>query len=427
MIAGTIWTNFAIQAMTLATSVLAARLLGPLGRGELALVLLYPQLVAGIAFLGVDRAVAILGGRGDLRSPAATIAKLVLLFSLPAMASGYVAVTWRVVDSHLAGLAVAYLAYVPAVYFFTLSVALLNGVGDFSRFNTARSWFYGCNLFLLLAVWAAAPMKVLDWIVLANLVSVYAAFAAGVWLMWKHFRRSERPVPSDRGEMRRVLGLSLVFALPAVLANVSNSAYQILLEHWMGVRPLGLFVVYFSYSRLLAPLGSAIGSHVFHIGIAGKKVDMSRTHRQSLVIYLLCSVPLWLLAAWLIPFIFGREFVGDAEATAFLFVSSMFGLSADNLAEFVKGRGKVAADIHGRLFYLGTLAVLGGVLMPSLGLLGLALALASADALRCAYLVVRVARETGETAREFWRVSPADLVDLYNRGRAMLQGLLARR
>lgn len=427
MIGRTISANFVIQAMTLATSVLTARLLGPHGRGELALVLLYPQLLAGIAFLGVDRAIAILGGRGDLRNPLATITKLVFLFSVPAIVAGYVAVTWRLKDNHLAGLSTIYLAYVPATYFFTLAVNLFNGIGDFFRFSVARLWFYGWNLSLVLAVWLVASDRHLEWIVIANLISAYSAFFVALWLMRGRFPRSEQAGVLNHGEAQAVVRLSLVFALPVMLYNVSNSAYQVLLEHAMGLEPLGLFVVYFAYSRLLAPLGSAIGFHVFHIGIAEKSMDMSRVHRQSLLIYLVCSVPLWLLADSLIPFVFGRGFVANTGVTALLFMSCIFAFLADSMAEFLRGRRQVRADINGRLIYLGTLGTLGVALMLPLGLFGLALAMAGGDALRSVYLASRVGRETGRETGEFWRVGRRDVLELSNMAKTMLRGLLARR
>src|SRR5258708_23596435 len=183
MIVRTVWTNLAIQAMTFATSVLTARILGPVGRGELALVLLYPQLVAGIALMGVDRAVAVLSGRGRFARPVTAIIKLAMLLSIPAMGAGDAVLTWRVADPHLSGLATIYLAYVPAVYFFTLAVYLFNVTGDFVRFNVVRLGFYVLNLIVLISIWLVAPFAALDWVVVANLVSVYGGLALAGWLL----------------------------------------------------------------------------------------------------------------------------------------------------------------------------------------------------------------------------------------------------
>src|SRR5262249_14212969 len=149
--------------------------------------------------------------------------------------AGYVAVIWRLTDAHLARLATLYLAYVPATYFFTLIVNLLNGMGDFHRFSAARLWFYGCNLLLVLTISVTMCAKFLEWIVVANLISAYGAFAVSLSMMRKTFPRPEGGTFPNRDEVLAVIRLSLVFALPVLLYNVSNSAYQVLLEYWMGV------------------------------------------------------------------------------------------------------------------------------------------------------------------------------------------------
>ncbi len=430
MIVRTLWANLAIQVMTFATSVLIARTLGPIGRGELALVLLYPQLVANIAFLGVDRAVAVLSGRGELALPIIMIVKLVLLFSVPAMVAGYVTVSWRVADAHLVELATMYLIYVPAMYFFLLVVSLFNGTGDFARFNQVRLGFYAINFVAVFAIWAVHSTTDLhlDWMVIANLLSVYGALALAVWLLRGYTQTVDSSVIGARkGDVRAVLGLATVFALPVVLAHVSNSAYLIALEHLMGVGALGFFVVFFSYSRLLSPLGSAVGAHVFRFGIAGEKRDIARIFRMSLLVYLGCTLPLWLIADWLIPFIFGQDFVVDNGTVGMLFVSCLFALLADSMAEFLNGQKKVAADIAGRITYLVTLAVLGAWLVPSLGLIGMASAMAVGDMLRCVYLVSRVSCNTERAAGEFWCVTRVDISDLLHVCKRALHGIFVWR
>jgi len=424
MIVRTVWANLLIQAITFATSILVARILGPEGRGELALVLLYPQLIAGIGLFGVDRAVGVLGGRGGFTQPLAMIVKLVLLLSVPVMVVGYATVSWRVADSHLAQLATLYLAYVPPVYFFTLAVFLFNGTGAFARFNLVRLGFYWVNLALLAVIWAFAPPMPLEWVVLANLASVYAGLALAAWLL-RNFRRPEDGggAMADEAKVSDVLRLASAFAFPIALTSLSSSAYQIVLEDRMGVQALGLFVVYFSYSRLLSPVGNAISAHVFHLGVSGEKRDIARIFRQSLVVYLVCAVPLWLIADWLVPLVFGGGFELASEATAFLFISCIFGLSANTLAEFMNGRQRISADIWGLTGYLTALGALGWWLVLTLELFGMALAMAIADFLRCGYLVVRVGQETERPAGQFWRVTRFDLAKLIEAGEGIFKRL----
>jgi len=229
----------------------------------------------------------------------------------------------------------------------------------------------------------------------------------------------------DKNEVKAVIGVAAFFAPAVMLANFSGAAYQILLEHLMGVGPLGLFVVYFSYSRLLSPVGSAIGSHLFHLGISGGKTDIARICRQSLLVYLICALPLWLIASWLIPMVYGRDFAGDSGAIGFLFISCLFALTADSMTEFLKGRQKVATDIGGRVIYLAVLGILGWMLLPSIGLIGLALALAVGDMLRCGYLVSRISREMELSNSEFWRITRADLTAVLHAGKKVVRGFSA--
>jgi len=424
MIVSTLWTNLAIQGITFATSVLTARILGPVGRGELALVLLYPQLVAVITLMGTDRAVAVLAGRGELGRPIVAISKVVLLLSVPAIGLGYAILRWRLADTHLAGLATMYLTYVPAAYFFMLVSFLFNGTGDFARFNLVRLGFYSVNLALMLAIWATAPTRSLDWVVVANLVSVFGVFGLAVCLL-RGFRYSGNSgnETAKTNDVKSVLRLALVFALPAALVQFSGSIYQIVLEHQLGVGPLGLFVVYFSYSRILSPVGSAIASHVFYQGITGEGRDIARICRLSLIIYTACSLPLWLLARWLIPLIFGRSFVVDSWVIAFLLVSCLFGLLADSLAEFLKGHKKVRADTEGMVIYLVAVGILGWWLATLWGLVGMALAMTMADILRYCYLMTNVGRFTGQVLGKFWQVTQSDIATLLTSGKRALVGV----
>lgn len=422
MIFKTISTNILIQSLTFATSVITARLLGPVGRGELALVLLYPMLVANIFFIGVDRAIAFQGGRGELEHPGPTVLRLAVLLAVPAMIAGYAAVQWRVVDAHLSTLAIVYIAHVPGVYLFTLVVNLFNGIGDFRRFNRARIWFFVMNFILVSGIWAATTTALLDWVVLANLASVYVAMFMA---MWYFLGRTDlvAHTPSGMNEVLAVLRVAAVFAPAAVLANISGAAYQILLEYHMGVGPLGLFVVLYTYSRLLSSVGTAVGSHLFHLGIAGDQANIAQIYRQSTLVYLLCALPLWMVSGWMIPVVYGRAFSADPRIIGSLLVSCVFSLMADNMTEYLKGRKNVGVDVTGRLIYLISLVALGWNLVLANGLIGLSISLAASDMLRYTYVVHRISRETGIPAAKFWRLSMADLSSLFHAGKqVLLQG-----
>jgi hypothetical protein len=169
---------------------------------------------------------------------------------------------------------------------------------------------------------------------------------------------------------------------------------------------------------------AARGFHVFHLGISGENRDVARIFRQSILVYLGCSLPLWLFSGWLIPTIFGRDFIVDGRAICILLVSASFSILADSLAEYLNGRRKMTADAWGRMVYLSAMFIFGVWMVPMHGLVGMALAMTAGDALRCGYLVARVSRVTGKSIVEFWRVEMYDISDLLLSGKKVFQGLI---
>lgn len=427
MIANTVRTNLAIQFITFATSIMIARVLGPTGRGELALVLLYPQLVANIALFGVDRAIAIMVGRNELAHPVKMIVKLVLLLALPAVAAAWVTIDLRITDPHLVHLARLYLLYIPAMQFFVLAVAMFNGVGDFGRFNRARLGFYLLNAIFVAAVWASIPLPLptLESVLLVNLAAVFGVWLYCVWLL-RGFKPSAQRTSDEPVGVGAVFSLAIMFAFPLALAQFNSLAYQILVEHWMGVKALGIFVVLITYSRLLSPIGGAVSSHLFRLGIVGGQRDIARIFRLSLVVYVTNIIPLFVLAPLFIPLILGHDFVFDTAVVGVLLLSTLFSMLADSLAEYLNGQRKVSADIIARLLYVTVLTLLAVVLVPSHGLLAMAVAMAGADFLRCAWLVSRITRFTNQHCSVFLQVDRNDVIELLRAMQTMLGAIRVR-
>lgn len=429
MIANTLRTNLAIQTITFATSIMTARVLGPTGRGELALVLLYPQLVANITLLGIDRAVAVMAGHNELSHPIRTIGKLTLLLWLPTTVAAWITINFWISDAHLLNLAKLYLCYIPAVHCFVLLVAMFNGVGDFFRYNRSRLGFYVLNAGFVAIVWSGVslPLPTLDMVLLANLSSVMCGLLYSIWLVrgFSPAKQVEEGAAARRG-IDTVITLGLMFAIPQALAQFNSFAYQIVVEHWLGVTALGIFVVLVSYSRLLSPIGGAVASHIFHLGIAGGQRDIARIFRLSLIVYLFCIAPLLLISPLAIPLIFGRHFVFDTGVVGLLLVSALLSMLADSLAEYLNGVRQVRADIVGRLIHVTTLTLVAVALTPTLGLLAIAMAMASGDLVRCVWLVQQVAVATDCHAICFIRVRRDDITDLLIASRKYLGEIFAR-
>jgi O-antigen/teichoic acid export membrane protein len=195
------------------------------------------------------------------------------------------------------------------------------------------------------------------------------------------------------------------------LMQVSASAYQIAVEHWLGIKVLGYFVVATAYSRLLAPLGSAIAAHVFRLGISGEKTDIAKVFRFSAIASTACAIPLWLAGPWVIPRVFGGDFAVDHTLIGILMISAMFALLADCLAEYMNGMRLVVPDVMGRLLYLAVLASLSALLVSKIDFLAIAVAMAAGDLARCCFLASRLARKSEFPVIRFIRIEGGEFAD----------------
>lgn len=414
MIFKTIGTNLLIQGMTVGASILTARILGPTGRGELALVLLYPQLVASVGLLGVDRAVAVLGGRAKIAKPFATLFTLALLLAMPTMLAGYVAIDRQIADPHIARLAELYLLCIPGIHFYTCTVFLFNGVGSFGRFNGMRLGFYVANIGLLAVIALSMPVPLLSWVIAANAAGVAVAVVLAFGLL-RSFDTGQDMGGTGGSEfrtLRDIAGLAAKFAIPVALTSFNASAYQVVLEQCSDVTTLGIFVVLYSYSRLLSPVGNALGSHIFRRGIAGGDQDIGRMFRLSFIVYSVAALPLVLAAAWVVPAIFGRGFEVRIGTVACLIAAGVLALSADGMAEYLKGRGRVRSEAMAVIAQILVIAVMGWTLVPKLGMLGMAVALLVADLTRCVFLVRGAAEASSSRLTDFFRMRREDFLSL---------------
>ena len=406
----TLATNLLIQGITFGTSVLTARLLGPVGRGELASVLLYPQLVASMCLLGVDRAVAVRAGRGELARPAHMLFALTAILALPAAIVAYVVIHMQIRDSQLVVLSTQYIAYIPALYFFMLATLMFNGMGDFSRFNHVRLGFYVANILGLALIWLLHPTATLGWVVAANLASVYSGLLLAVWLV--RSMSSPKQKVQTATQIQSVLILALPFALPAAMSHFAALAYQVVLEQRTSAAAFGSFIVIYSYSRLLSPVGNAVGSHIFRLGISGAHCDLASVFRRGWIVYLCCALPLVVTAQWLIPAVFGQDFPVDLLAIAALLMACVFALSADSMAEFLKGRTMVRTEIIALALSLGVTFCAGWLLVPRIGIVGMALAIAVAEFIRCSLLAMRAAAVSGTKLASFCQPTADDISEL---------------
>lgn len=395
MIFETAVTNFLILGINFATSILAARLLGPDGRGALALVLLYPQAVANIGLLGIDRSVSILGGKKELSTPVLAIGMIALALTIPAIIVIYILVTSQIDDPELVKFSLVYSLYTPALYWFLLTISWFNGLGYFRDYNLSRFAFYGSYLALLIILWVTRD-SFLQGFVYANLVSVYVAMlVSGLFI----FKRVRRPLFSSYSTLiqdcRGIFKKALIFLVPSILAVLATKLDQIILTNYLAVEYLGLFVVYLAFGRLIGPLANAINVNIFRFSISEGNYNISRIMRVSIFVYLVSLVGMFIIAPLAIRLFYGSDYLTHISSARILLVSSFFFFASQVFNEYLKGRSQGRQDTVSQLLYIVTLVVSGYILVPQYSIAGLALSMTLGDFIKFVYLLIIFSRKTG--------------------------------
>ena len=412
MILSTIAANASIQALTFLTGILAAYVLGPDGRGELAVILLYPQLLASLFLFGVDRATAVLAGQGALNRPFNMMCVFVLAVSVPVMASAWVCTSLMIDEQRLVALADLYVFYVPAVYFYVLAISYFGGIGDFRKYNLSRMMFYVLYP-LLIVVLLAFPIQNLTVFVVANLAGAYGALIIS-FLFMLQVRRGEGAWSWGvaASDLKLLSRKASIFVVPAGLGVFCANLSQLALSNLGDVRALGLFVVYLGYSRLAAVVANALNLRVFQLSIAGNDQLFAGQFRKAFLVHLILSLLLYLAAPAAITLLFGRDFGANLGSARILLVSAVFSYLSDMLSERFKGQSAVRPDVASQVLYLTVTLAAAALMVPAYGLIGMAISVVAGEAARLATLLWVAIDGKGLRARSLFVLRADDLREM---------------
>ncbi|HEX2659003.1 MAG TPA: polysaccharide biosynthesis C-terminal domain-containing protein [Polyangia bacterium] len=377
----TLAANFGILGFTVVTGTLNARILGPSGRGELAAIQTIPSFLGMLALLGLPSAVGYFSARrpGEARAFTLLGVGLCLLASIPFILVGYGLLPWALQEqpSHVIGEARLYLAFIVLQSLVLPPHMALQGLGKFKLWNVLRmapnfaalgaialSFFSGnpsagkfASSYLLLYA-ALAP---LTYVALLSRAKPHA---------------SNQPTSVRAKELLRY-GLPSALMIPAGLLNLQLD--QMLMAAWLPSRVLGLYAVSVSWSGLLSPAFSALGSIVFPTlaaahDRAAQRSLVGRSFRLAVILVILLGIGLALVTPLLIPLFFGKAF-GPAVPTALLLVLAGMVLSLNNLSgEILRGLGAPRWPLFSQLAGLPVTVILLVVLLPRWSLVGAAVA-----------------------------------------------------
>jgi O-antigen/teichoic acid export membrane protein len=366
--------NLLLTMLNAGSGIVAARILGASGRGDLAAAQSIGGLVAVLVTLGLGEAVVF----RSARNPATAGESLTTAFMLALLACVLIIpISWIVIGSmHLSPAArPATLAYtfMGVVFVFGLPGALFRGVGRTNvwtamRFISPVLWLTSIAASVL---FGRSPVR----IVILFLV-LQVPFLGGTWIFATKRGFVSRPVMSVHAKPMLRYGFPLL--LSSVPALVSLRLDQVLLATRVSSSRLGVYAAAAALSSAAVPLVGAVGNVMFPAVArqagSGTVAFIAPILRQTVLLSIALCAALAAASSVALPIIFGREFASGRTPAMILSGAAIFLCVSAVQSEILRGLSRSRAILWAEV--AGAVTTVAGLLamLTPLGLNGAAIA-----------------------------------------------------
>lgn len=390
-------TSAAVQGLTVASGIVLARVLGPAGRGELALVLLWPTILAAVGSLGMADATTYLAAQASdrLRSLVGSSLVIGLVQSGILVGLGIAAVHLVHSDSSADTRKAAYIAlgYIPLYLTALYLMNILNGLHRFGTFQALRLLVYGGMTILVLTLTAVHKLTVESAAISYLVAHAVVGIASGVLVVAVSGTR----VRVDGDVIRSLLSFGLRSHVSSVSALLNERLDQLLISVLLAPVKLGLYVVAVTLTSLTNLIGTST-SLITLPAIArlhpGKEQALAARQFISLTVIVsaVMTLPIVLLTEPLIGLFFGSAFTPVANVCRVLLVASIFFSTNRCVGAVLKAVGRPLEAGVAEILAIAVTLVGLAVLLPSMGLMGAAIASLVSYGVSTAWMTRRAAR-----------------------------------
>jgi len=372
-------TNVAMAAISFCTGIAAARMLGPLGRGELAAIQTTPSVIATFAMIGMPEALVYFSARepGQSGRYLKTGIVLALVASVPFMLVAWLSMPFLIHAQSVKVISDArwYLMIAPIWAIVAMMYHPLRGIGDFLSWNVLR-----------LAVPIAAVAVLVVAYLTSHMTPTFVAF--GTLLSYALFflpcgfvvgRRLTGPFQLDCSKITLMLRYGLPCLMTGLPQILNLRVDQMLMAAFMPPRDLGLYVIAVAWSGAVSPVLNSIGATllpaVASIDDQGHATArMSEGVRMTAMLALVVCPGVAAAAPFAIPYLFGAQFQGSVLTAVILVpAAGILGLNF-SLQESIRGLGYPYAVLRAELVGLIVTGILLAALLRPLGIIGAAIA-----------------------------------------------------
>lgn len=403
---GTFSTSLLIQACGAATGILTARLLGPVARGELATVILWPMILSNLGLMGCNWVLA----REVAKDPEgesdwATVGVAVGLATaaLYLLAGYFLLPLLLPADrANLLPIARLCLLLIPLDILNQVLLAVEQGRMRWRRYNFLRLSFFLFYLILIGFIGVTRRSQIF-WFVSAFLASQLLAALLRLWIQ----RRSLAAGKLRLAECRHLLRAGAPYFGATISNLISLQLDTILVVSLFNAEAAGIYAVASAFANGQSCLGEALGITSFAVlsnetNPESQEKIITETFRQSALI----SCGVGLAVSCMIPFLvvplFGLRFARAIRPAVVLGLAASVLVSANILNQGLRGAGRPHAGLASQLLGTGVMALAALFFLRPFGLMGMAFAVAMSACAQLLTLIAAAAKWLRISPRQFW-------------------------
>ena len=376
----TMSTNIILAAFGLVTGSLAARFLGPTGRGELAVIQTWPTFLAGLAGLGLSDAVVYFSSKHSSQSGTflATAVALSLMAALPAIIIGNLllplllkAQTHQLIlDTRL------YLTlFIPLMATQGMLLHPLRGQNNFFVYNllkilNAVGWF---SVILIMPVFHIVNPNTFAY----GYLAISGIIGILTWFIVRRYVGG--PYVIKRDLWRPMLNYGLPSAISFIPQYANLRLDQLVMAMFLAPDRLGYYVVAVAWSGALLPVLNGIGAVLFprvamEGTVNGQVEALGQVARSGTFLSFLLSILLLIITPFGIRLLFGTAFEPSIEPAIILVFAANILSVINILEEGMRGLGNTKAILWSEC--VGVVVTVIGliILLPRLEIIGAAIA-----------------------------------------------------
>jgi len=371
-------TNALMLSSGVVTSLLSAWALGPSGRGDLMVVLMWPAIFSMVAQIGLPQAHRFWLAKRPECVSALFANSVVFTLVMGALVLAFA----ELIIPHLIGerspevlrLTRIYLLVIPVHLLTDLMRGLLEGARRFTWVGALRLVLFGVQLTSYTALWLMGQLTVAS-ASYTMLASLAASLIVSLVAVWSELRPKWQPSLLE-------LGTTLRYGVrdyPGILTEFVNWRLDLMMLVGMASSSaLGLYVVALRLADITSTLAGSVGDALLPEVAASKNAAeatrvVTRSLRLTLCAHLLILVPLWIAAPYILRFAYGTRFVEVTNVLRLLMFASVVWSAGAIIISGLNGLGHPGLSAVARIAAAAVMVVALVTLLPRRGIQGAAL------------------------------------------------------